>query len=78
MELRAPDVSEETLNITSNTRELMDELWTFLVQSHSVLVMPAKLFQVEKPGVDQTKRLNFFRATVSVDSGRRRRQRLTW
>lgn len=52
---------------TTNTGELIDELWRFLLDEHNVLVMPAKLFQVEKPGVDQTDRLNYFRATFAGD-----------
>lgn len=49
---------------TTNTGELMDELWKYCIDEGGVLLMPAKLFQVVKPGVDQTHRLNFFRATV--------------
>jgi aromatic amino acid aminotransferase I len=52
---------------TTNTSELIDELWRFLLDEHNVLVMPARLFQVEKPGVDQTDRLNYFRATFAGD-----------
>lgn len=52
---------------TTNTSELIDELWRYLLDEHDVLVMPAKLFQVEKPGVDQTDRLNYFRATFAGD-----------
>ena len=54
---------------TTNTAELIDELWKFLLEEYDVLVMPAKLFQVEKPGVDQTDRLNYFRATCAGDRG---------
>lgn len=52
---------------TTNTLELIDELWKFLLDEYDVLVMPARLFQVEKPGVDQTDRLNYFRATFAGD-----------
>jgi aromatic amino acid aminotransferase I len=49
---------------TTNTRDLMDELSEALIDAN-VLLMPARLFQVPIPGVDQAERLNFFRATVS-------------
>ncbi|ORY25323.1 pyridoxal phosphate-dependent transferase [Naematelia encephala] len=52
---------------TSNTGELMDELWQFLVEESNVLLMPAKIFMVEKAGEDRTERLNFFRATFAGD-----------
>ncbi|GFZ49099.1 hypothetical protein JCM24511_06849 [Saitozyma sp. JCM 24511] len=52
---------------TTNTGELMDELWKYCIDEGGVLLMPAKLFQVVKPGVDQTHRLNFFRATFAGD-----------
>ncbi len=49
---------------TTNTEQLMDDLWQSLVDEAEVLLMPASIFLVERPGVDQTDRLNFFRATV--------------
>lgn len=61
----APFVGTEHGTYTTNTSELMDELWQFLIDESQVLLMPARFFLVEKPGVDQTDRLNFFRATVS-------------
>lgn len=60
-----PFVGVEHGEYTTNTGELMDELWQFLVNESQVLLMPARFFLVERPGVDQTDRLNFFRATVS-------------
>ncbi|KAK8846884.1 hypothetical protein IAR55_005974 [Kwoniella newhampshirensis] len=52
---------------TTNTAELMDELWNYLVQEGGVLVLPAKSFLVPKPGADQTEGFNFFRATFAGD-----------
>jgi hypothetical protein len=57
-------LGKRTVSYSTNTGELMDELWQYCVEEGNVLLMPAKLFQVAKPGVDQTDRLNFFRATV--------------
>jgi len=57
-----------TVEHTTNTGELMDELWSYLVEEGGVLLMPAKIFQVAKPGVDQTSRLNYFRATVCSET----------
>lgn len=51
---------------TTNTRELVDELWSFLIEEWEVLVLPARLFKVDKPDVDDSERLNFFRATVRL------------
>ncbi|KAK4688974.1 hypothetical protein P7C73_g1142, partial [Tremellales sp. Uapishka_1] len=52
---------------TNNTGELIDDLWNYLIHHADVLLMPAKLFQVPKPGVDESDRLNFFRATFAGD-----------
>lgn len=65
---RKPFVGTENGDYTTNTSELMDELWQYLIDEADVLLMPARLFLVERPGVDQTDRLNFFRATVSRQS----------
>lgn len=63
---------------TTNTKELVDELWTFLIEEHDVLVLPAKLFKVDKPDVDDSERLNFFRATVSTQHHSGVTEELTW
>jgi aromatic amino acid aminotransferase I len=65
---RKPFVGTVNGDYTTNTSELMDELWQYLIDEAEVLLMPARLFLVERPGVDQTDRLNFFRATVSRQS----------
>ncbi|WVR08403.1 hypothetical protein IAU60_005458 [Kwoniella sp. DSM 27419] len=51
----------------SNAGELMDELWHYLINEGGVVLLPAKVFIVEKPGVDQPNNLNFFRATFAGD-----------
>lgn len=48
----------------TNTLELTDKLSTALIDA-GVLVIPARLFHVPLPDVDQSDRLNYFRATVS-------------
>ncbi|WVF68081.1 hypothetical protein IAT40_002844 [Kwoniella sp. CBS 6097] len=52
---------------TSNTEELIDELWNYLIEQGGVVLLPAKVFSVDKPGVDQSDDLNFFRATFAGD-----------
>ncbi|OCF33567.1 hypothetical protein I316_04639 [Kwoniella heveanensis BCC8398] len=52
---------------TSNTGELIDELWNYLIEQGGVVLLPAKVFSVNKPGVDQSDDLNFFRATFAGD-----------
>ncbi|WVQ95770.1 hypothetical protein IAU59_002869 [Kwoniella sp. CBS 9459] len=52
---------------TSNTSELVDELWNYLIEQGGVVLLPAKVFGVDKPGVDQYDDLNFFRATFAGD-----------
>ncbi|RSH87373.1 Aromatic/aminoadipate aminotransferase 1 [Saitozyma podzolica] len=64
---RKPFVGTVNGDYTTNTSELMDELWQYLIDEAEVLLMPARLFLVERPGVDQTDRLNFFRATFAGD-----------
>ncbi|KAK4689309.1 hypothetical protein P7C73_g797, partial [Tremellales sp. Uapishka_1] len=60
-------IGTENGGFTTNTSDLMDELWQYLVDEAEVLLMPARLFLVERPGVDQTDRVNFFRATFAGD-----------
>ena len=57
-------VGTQSGDYTTNTAELIDELWQSLVDEAGVLLMPAFIFLVERPGVDQTDKLNHFRATV--------------
>ena len=54
-----------TRETTTNTVELMDELWNYLVEEYHVVLIPAKHFLVDKPGEDQSHRVNCFRTTVS-------------
>ncbi|KAL7424089.1 hypothetical protein Q5752_001674 [Cryptotrichosporon argae] len=60
-----PEGAQDETEYTTNTSELIDELWEYLVHEGNVLLMPARLFQVPKPGVDQTEGLNYFRATFA-------------
>lgn len=85
--VRKPFVGTKNGDYTTNTSELLDELWQYLVTEAEVLLMPARFFLVERPGVDQTDRLNFFRGTVgrpsistlqSVSLTRFRSLRATW
>ncbi|KAK6906722.1 hypothetical protein I203_100709 [Kwoniella mangroviensis CBS 8507] len=59
--------TNEPAQYTSNAGELMDELWNHLVEHGKVVLLPAKVFIVEKEGVDQSEDLNFFRATFAGD-----------
>ncbi|WWD22194.1 hypothetical protein CI109_106685 [Kwoniella shandongensis] len=61
------ETKTESTEYTTNTSELVDELWSFLLEQHTVLVLPAKAFLVSKPGVDRSADLNFFRATFAGD-----------
>jgi len=54
---------------TTNIMELMDELWWYIVEHGNILLVPAKAFQVGNPRIDQSSRLNFFRASVSDIAG---------
>ncbi|WOO77834.1 L-tyrosine:2-oxoglutarate aminotransferase atrD [Vanrija pseudolonga] len=51
----------------TNTQELTDELWNFILEQGNVLVMPARLFQVVAPNGDESARSNKFRATFAGD-----------
>ncbi|WRT70459.1 uncharacterized protein IL334_007457 [Kwoniella shivajii] len=66
-----PGLAVKTSNTSavysSNTGELMDELWTHLLEQGNVVLLPAKAFLVEKDGVDSSDRLNYFRATFAGD-----------
>ncbi|WWC88356.1 uncharacterized protein L201_003266 [Kwoniella dendrophila CBS 6074] len=66
LELKSSSKSSEQ-EYTSNTGELIDELFNHLIEYGKVVVLPAKVFIVEKPGVDQSEDLNFFRATFAGD-----------
>ena len=55
------DITKHPRYSAAASAELLDELWTFLVNEHNVLLLPAKLFSF-RPDAN----LNFFRATVST------------
>nr|XP_019008024.1 uncharacterized protein I206_07192 [Kwoniella pini CBS 10737]OCF46805.1 hypothetical protein I206_07192 [Kwoniella pini CBS 10737] len=52
---------------STNTGELIDELWNHLIEHGKVVLLPAKVFHTETPDVDSSDRLNFFRATFAGD-----------
>nr|XP_019051283.1 hypothetical protein I302_01732 [Kwoniella bestiolae CBS 10118]OCF30213.1 hypothetical protein I302_01732 [Kwoniella bestiolae CBS 10118] len=62
-----PKHTTEPNQYTSNTGELIDELWNHLIEHGKVVLLPAKVFIVGKDGVDQSEDLNFFRATFAGD-----------
>nr|XP_018259932.1 uncharacterized protein I303_08004 [Kwoniella dejecticola CBS 10117]OBR82090.1 hypothetical protein I303_08004 [Kwoniella dejecticola CBS 10117] len=59
--------AKEEQRYTTNTGELMDELWNHLIENGQVVLLPAKVFHTETPGIDSSDRLNFFRATFAGD-----------